>query len=308
MAFVGHGGTGKTSLAEAMLFVAKGINRLGRVDDGNTVLDFDPEETRRHISINTALAPVEWKNHKINVLDTPGYFDFVGDVIAGLTVADSALLVVCASNGGVEVGTEKSWEYLEEANLPRTIFVNKMERENANFKKALGELREHFGPPKIVPIQLPIGDGETFKGIVDLVKMKAFSKDGDELKEADIPPADMEGGEVEEAREEMIEAAAVADDDLMMKYLEGETLSNAEIEQAVKIGTQTGEMVPVLCGSAADTTGIALLLDHLVQGMPSPAERTIAGKDAEGNELIIATDDPQLSALVYKTMADPLCG
>lgn len=233
VAFVGHGGTGKTSLAEAMLFVAKGINRLGRVDDGNTVLDFDPEETRRHISINTALAPVEWKNHKINVLDTPGYFDFVGDVIAGLTVADSALLVVCASNGGVEVGTEKSWEYLEEANLPRTIFVNKMERENANFKKALGELREHFGPPKIVPIQLPIGDGETFKGIVDLVKMKAFSKDGDELKEADIPPADMEG-EVEEAREEMIEAAAVADDDLMMKYLEGETLSNAEIEQAVK--------------------------------------------------------------------------
>ena len=304
VAFVGHGGTGKTSLAEAMLFVAKGINRLGRVDDGNTVLDFDPEETRRHISINTALAPVEWKNHKINVLDTPGYFDFVGDVIAGLTVADSALLVVCASNG-VEVGTEKSWEYLEEANLPRTIFVNKMERENANFKKALGELREHFGP-KIVPIQLPIGDGETFKGIVDLVKMKAFSKDGDELKEADIP-ADMEG-EVEEAREEMIEAAAVADDDLMMKYLEGETLSNAEIEQAVKIGTQTGEMVPVLCGSAADTTGIALLLDHLVQGMPSPAERTIAGKDAEGNELIIATDDPQLSALVYKTMADPYVG
>ncbi len=175
-------------------FVAKGINRLGRVDDGNTVLDFDPEETRRHISINTALAPVEWKNHKINVLDTPGYFDFVGDVIAGLTVADSALLVVCASNGGVEVGTEKSWEYLEEANLPRTIFVNKMERENANFKKALGELREHFGPPKIVPIQLPIGDGETFKGIVDLVKMKAFSKDGDELKEADIPRRHGRGG------------------------------------------------------------------------------------------------------------------
>ena len=215
VALLGHGGAGKTSLAEAMLFVAKGINRLGRVDDGTTVMDFDPEETRRQISINTSLAPVEWKEHKINVLDTPGYFDFVGDVVAALTVADSALMVVCASSG-VEVGTEKGWGYLEEAGLPRTVFVNKMERENANFQKVVDELRDHFGP-KLVPIQLPIGEAETFSGIVDLVKMKAYLKDGSSFKEAPIP-GDMEAV-AEVAREEMIEAASVADDELMMKYL-----------------------------------------------------------------------------------------
>jgi len=304
VALLGHGGAGKTSLAEAMLFVAKGINRLGRVDDGTSIMDFDPEETRRGITINTSLAPVEWKDNKINILDTPGYFDFVGDVIAAVTVADSALLVVCASSG-VEVGTEKAWDQLEEANLPRTIFINKMERENANFSKVIDELRDHFGP-KIVPVQLPIGNGEAFSGIVDLVKMKAFIKDGDQLKEGEIP-ADMMD-EVEQAREEMVEAAAVADDELMLKFLEGEELTDKEIEQAVKLGTQTGEMVPVLCGSASDTIGVPLLLDHLVQCMPSPAERTIAGRDEEGNEVTISTDDGQLSALVYKTMADPYVG
>lgn len=304
VALLGHGGAGKTSLAEAMLFVAKGINRLGRVDDGTSIMDFDPEETRRGITINTSLAPVEWKDNKINILDTPGYFDFVGDVIAAVTVADSALLVVCASSG-VEVGTEKAWDQLEEANLPRTIFINKMERENANFSKVIDELRDHFGP-KIVPVQLPIGNGEAFSGIVDLVKMKAFIKDGDQLKEGEIP-ADMMD-EVEQAREEMVEAAAVADDELMLKFLEGEELTDKEIEQAVKLGTQTGEMVPVLCGSASDTIGVPLLLDHLVQCMPSPAERTIVGRDQEGNEVTISTDDGQLSALVYKTMADPYVG
>lgn len=304
VALLGHGGAGKTSLAEAMLFVAKGINRLGRVDDGTSIMDFDPEETRRGITINTSLAPVEWKDNKINILDTPGYFDFVGDVIAAVTVADSALLVVCASSG-VEVGTEKAWDQLEEANLPRTIFINKMERENANFSKVIDELRDHFGP-KIVPVQLPIGNGEAFSGMVDLVKMKAFIKDGDQLKEGEIP-ADMMD-EVEQAREEMVEAAAVADDELMLKFLEGEELTDKEIEQAVKLGTQTGEMVPVLCGSASDTIGVPLLLDHLVQCMPSPAERTIVGRDEEGNEVTISTDDGELSALVYKTMADPYVG
>jgi elongation factor G len=203
------------------------------------------------------------------------------------------------------VGTEKAWDQLEEANLPRTIFINKMERENANFSKVIDELRDHFGP-KIVPVQLPIGNGEAFSGIVDLVKMKAFIKDGDQLKEGEIP-ADMMD-EVEQAREEMVEAAAVADDELMLKFLEGEELTDKEIEQAVKLGTQTGEMVPVLCGSASDTIGVPLLLDHLVQCMPSPAERTIVGRDEEGNEVTISTDDGQLSALVYKTMADPYVG
>ncbi|HKM42532.1 MAG TPA: elongation factor G [Limnochordia bacterium] len=304
VALVGHGGAGKTSLAEAMLFVAKGINRLGRVDDGTTVMDFEAEETRRQISINTALAPAEWKNHKVNILDTPGYFDFVGDVVAALTVADSSLLVVCASSG-VEVGTEKSWQYLGQVGLPRVVFMNKMDRENANFSRVVAQLRDHFGP-KLVPIQLPIGEAESFSGIVDLVKMKAFVHDGDSFKEVPIP-ADMED-DVEMAREEMIEAASVSDDDLMMKYLEGEPLTDAEIEHAVALGTQTGEMVPILCGSAQTTLGVSALLDHVVQAMPSPANRSITGTDASGNEVTITTEDTELSALVYKTMADPYVG
>ncbi|NLJ80432.1 MAG: elongation factor G [Firmicutes bacterium] len=304
VALVGHGSAGKTSLAEAMLFTAKGINRLGKVDDGNTIMDYDPEEIRRQISINASLAPVEWKEHKINILDTPGYFDFVGDVLAALTVVDSALLVVCASSG-VEVGTEKSWDYLENADLPRTVFVNKMERENANFSKVVEELREHFGP-KLVPIQLPIGEAEDFSGIIDLVKLKAFFKEEGSFKEGPIP-AEL-GDAVEAAREEMIEAASVSDDDLMMKYLEGEELSDDEIEQAVKLGTQTGEMVPILCGSAQSTFGVEFLLDHLVQGMPSPLQRTIAGVNENEEEVLISTTDPNLCALVYKTMADPYVG
>ncbi|MCK9524892.1 MAG: elongation factor G [Limnochordia bacterium] len=304
VALVGHGGAGKTSLAEAMLFVAKGINRLGRVDDGTTVMDFEAEETRRQISINTALAPAEWKNHKVNILDTPGYFDFVGDVVAALTVADAGLLVVCASSG-VEVGSEKGWEYLEQVGLPRAVFMNKMDRENASFSRVVTELRDHFGP-KLVPVQLPIGEAETFSGIVDLVKMKAFAQDGDSFKEIPIP-AEMEG-DVEIAREEMIEAASVADDELMMKYLEGESLTDQEIEQAIGLGTQKGEMVPILCGSAQSTLGISALLDHVCQAMPSPANRTIAGIDADGNEVTITAEDKELSALVYKTMADPYVG
>ena len=304
VALVGHGGAGKTSLAEAMLFVAKGVNRLGKVDDGTTVMDFDPEETRRQISINTSLAPVEWNEHKINILDTPGYFDFVGDVVTALTVADSGIMVVCASSG-VEVGTEKGWEYLEEVGLPRTVFMNKMDRENANFTKVVAELRDHFGP-KLVPIQLPIGEAENFSGLVDLVKMKAYIKDGNSFKEAPIP-ADLEA-EVEVAREEMIEAASVADDDLMMKYLEGEALTDKEVEQAVRLGTQKGDLVPILLGSSQSTFGISFFLDHIVQGTPSPAQRSITGKDASGAEVTITTNDKELSALVYKTMADPYVG
>ncbi len=304
VALVGHGGSGKTSLAEAMLFVAKGINRLGRVDDGTALMDFDPEETRRQISINTSLAPAEWKNHKINILDTPGYFDFVGDVVTALTVADSGLLVVCASSG-VEVGTEKGWEYLEQANLPRAVFMNKLERENASFSRVVAELRDHFGP-RLVPIQLPIGEAESFSGIVDLVKMKAFVKDGDSIKEVPIP-TDMEV-DVEAAREEMIEAASVADDELMMKYLEGESLTDKEVEHAVSLGTQTGELVPILCGSSQSTFGVSELLDYITHILPSPANRTIVGTTSDGSEIKISTDDQQLSALVYKTMADPYVG
>lgn len=300
VALLAHGGAGKTSLAEAMLFAAKATSRLGRVDDGTSVMDYDPEEVRRQISINTSLAPVEWNNHKINVLDTPGYFDFAGDVVAASRVADSALIIACASSG-VEVGTEKAWEYADAEELPRTVFINKMDRENANFDRVVEQLQEFFGP-KVVPVQLPIGSAETFSGVVDLVKMKAFGKDGKEV----AIPGDMADA-VEAARDALMEAVSVADDELMMKYLEGEALTDAEVAEALRIGTQNGDVVPVLCGSSAQGTGISLLLDHLVSCAPSPVGRKITGT-LKGEEVTIGSDNDGLAALVFKTMADPYVG
>lgn len=300
VALMAHGGAGKTSLAEAMLFASKATSRLGRVDDGTSIMDYDPEEVRRQISINTSLAPIEWKNHKVNILDTPGYFDFAGDVVAAARVADSALIVVCASSG-VEVGTEKAWDYADAEQLPRTVFINKMDRENANFDRVVEQLRDFFGP-QVVPVQLPIGSAETFSGIVDLTKMKAFDKTG---KTMDIP-ADMQDA-VEAARDALMEAVSVTDDELMMKYLEGEPLTDDEIVKALRIGTQSGDVIPVLCGSASQNIGIDLLLDHLVGCAPSPVGREVPGT-LKDEEVTVSSSDNALCALVFKTMADPYVG
>ncbi len=300
VALMAHGGAGKTSLAEAMLFASKATSRLGRVDDGTSIMDYDPEEVRRQISINTSLAPIEWKNHKVNVLDTPGYFDFAGDVVAAARVADSALIIACASSG-VEVGTEKAWEYADAEQLPRTVFINKMDRENANFNQVVEQLRDFFGP-QVVPVQLPIGSADTFSGIVDLTKLKAFDKTG---KEIDIP-ADMQDA-VESARDTLMEAVSVTDDELMMKYLEGEPLTDDEIVQALRVGTQSGDVIPVLCGSAAQNIGIDLLLNHLVDCAPSPVGRKAAGT-LKDEEITVSSSDDSLCALVFKTMADPYVG
>ncbi len=300
VALMSHGGAGKTSLAEAMLFTVKATSRLGRVDDGTSILDYDPEEVRRQITINTAIAPIEWSNHKINVLDTPGYFDFVGEVIAAGRVADSALIVVCASSG-VEVGTEKAWEYADAAELPRMIFINKMDRENADFDKVVDQLREFFGP-KVVPVQLPMGNAQDFSGIIDLVKGKAFGKDGKEM----AIPGDLQDA-VDAARDALMEAVSVADDELMMKYLEGEPLTDEEIGEALRLGTKSGDVVPVFCGSAAQGAGINLLLDHIVSCAPSPVERKAEGT-LKGEAITVNTDDAALCAQVFKTMADPYVG
>jgi len=305
VALVSHSGAGKTSLAEAMLFTAKATNRLGKVDDGTSVMDFDSEEIKRQISINLSTAPVEWNGCKINVLDAPGYFDFVGDLIASLRVADGAIIVVCASSG-VEVGTEKVWDYTEESKTPRMIFVNKMERENANFGNVLEQLKSTFGN-KVVAVQLPIGNAENFKGFVDLIQQKAYLWDKNTVTEGAIP-SDMEA-EVEAAREALIEAASVTDDELMMKYLEGESLTNEEIENALATGTKTGEVVPVLCGSATALVGIPQLMDYCIRCIPSPQERKDVGIDTKtNNEVEIAADSNNLCALVYKTLADPYVG
>jgi elongation factor G len=296
IAVIGHGGSGKTSLVEAMLYNAGHTNRLGKVDEGNTVTDFAPEEIKRKISVNTTPAPCEWKDHKINLLDTPGYSDFFGEVIGALRVVDSVLVVVCAVSG-VEVQTEIGWQEATKSNLPKIVFINKLDRENANFDNVLQQLRDTFGG-NIIPVQIPIGSEAQFCGIVDVLTMKAFKYSPGEGKyqEEEVPEDLRETAEA--AREALIEAAAEADDELLMKYLDGETLTEEEINLGLKKGFKERSFVPVLCGSALANIGIKHLLDFLVDVVPSPADL------AEGKDL---AQEP-LAALVFKTMADPYVG
>ncbi len=308
VAVIGHGGSGKTSLVEAMLFATGATKRLGKVEEGNTVTDYDPEEIKRKITINASLAPCEWENHKINIIDTPGYFDFVGEVISALRVADGALVVVDAASG-VEVGTEKVMAHADEYHLPRLAIVNRMDRENANFQKAYQGLREAFGN-RVVPMHLPIGSAENFKGIVDLVKMKALIFEaGGKSHEEEIPSPLT--AEAQELREVLSEAVAANDDDLMMKYLEGEPLTQAEVERGLAKGVADGNVIPVLCGSAAKGLGIVQLLDAIVATVPAPtALPPVRGINPKTKEEISRNIDPKepLSVFVFKTMADPYVG
>ncbi|MDI9463200.1 MAG: elongation factor G [Bacillota bacterium] len=309
VALISHGGAGKTSLAEALLYTAGAINRLGKVDAGTTKTDFDAEEIKRKITINTSLAPVEWKGVKINLLDTPGFFDFIGEVAGALRVADAAIVVVSATSG-VEVGTEKVWSYADENNLPRLVFVNRMDRENANFSKVLAQLQEFFGL-SVVPMQLPLGAEASFKGIIDLVKMKAFtfSEDEKKLTEGEIPADLLEAAE--ENREKLIEAVAESDDDLLLKYLEGEPLTDEEINNGLRSGILVGKIIPVMCGAATLNYGTQPLRDAIVNNLPSPAAagsiKTTKGDGGEETEVKIKADDP-VSAFVFKTFADPFVG
>ncbi|RLC91517.1 MAG: elongation factor G [Chloroflexi bacterium] len=300
---LGHGSSGKTSLAEAMLFASGAINRLGRVEDGTTVADFDEEETRRHISLNLALVPAEWEGCKINVLDTPGYTDFVGEVKSAVRVADLALILVDAM-AGVEVGTELVWNFAEEQGLPRMVVINKMNRENANLDRALEALQEAFGQ-NFVLVQLPVGTEGKFAGVVDLVKMQALM--GPEGKATEIP-ADL-ADRAEEARVQLVEAAAEADDELIMKYLEGEELTEEEIRRGLRAATFNGTVIPVLVTAATANLGTRALLDALVAYAPSPADRgSVTAQGPAGEEQIEPNDLAPLAALVFKTTADPYVG
>ncbi|GAW94228.1 elongation factor G [Calderihabitans maritimus] len=292
---VAHGGAGKTSLTEAMLFNSGAINRLGKVDEGNTTTDFLPEEIKRKVTTNAALAPVEWKDCKINVIDTPGYADFIADVYATLRVVDSLVVVVCAVSG-VEVQTEVVWELAEKRNLPRIAFINKMDRENANFFKVLEAMQSKLAG-NIVPLQLPLGAGEEFKGIIDLVNMKALQYGEDEYQEIDVPEELKD--EAETYREAVIEAAAEGDDELLMKYLEGEELTQEEIRSGLRQGIVEGKIIPVLCGSALKNIGIHSLLDFITAYLPSPIEVQEEEKPLE---------EGPLGVLVFKTLADPYVG
>lgn len=304
VALIGHGRAGKTTLVEAMLFESGAIKRKGKVEEGTTVSDYDDEETQRQISLNAAVAPLEWKGTKINLIDTPGYFDFVGDVHSALKVVEGSISVVCAASG-VEVGTELTWEYADR--LPRICFVNKMDRENADFQKTMAQLNDTFGG-KAVPLTLPIGQAEAFRGIVDLLTMKAYLLSDNEMTEGDIPAELADDSET--AREALIEAAAASDDELTMKYLEDEALTDEEIARGLAAGVRDGSVVPVLCGSAALQAGIARLLDLCVDTLPSPADYSeVEVHDGSGEEILMsAGPDQPTAALVFKTVADPYVG
>ena len=291
VALISHVGSGKTSLIDAALFDSGAVTRQGKVDEGTSVVDYDPDELKRRMSLNVKVLPVEWKDHKINFIDTPGYPDFVGEVQAGLRVADAALVVVTAEKG-VEVGTELTWQYADERALPRIVLVNKLDRENTSFDQALESLRNQFGS-KVVPLQIPIGEQAGFKGVVDLVCQKGYTFEGGNKVQAVPIPTDIRE-RISSYREQLIEGAVESDDAIMEKFLEGEALSDEEILSVVKKGTCTGALIPVLCGSATRNIGVQTLLDAIVSYLPSPLDAVPEDvKDFDNN----------LSLFVFKTAA-----
>jgi elongation factor G len=297
-----HSGAGKTSASEVMLFAAGAIKRLGKVEDGSTTSDYDPDELKRQISISLSLLPLEWKGTKLNIIDTPGYSDFVGEVRAAMRVSEGAVIMVCAASG-VEVGTEQVWGYCEQGNLPRLIFINKMDRENADFNKTVGQIQDRFGA-KCLPLQLPIGAQNSFEGIVDLLAMKAYS--GADAKEAEVPAAlQSQAGSF---REKLIEAIAEFDDKLIEKYLEGQELSQEEIGGGLRQAILAGKMVPILTGSALKNIGIGMLMDAIHGYLPSAKEGKVVTLSDSKEQTSEPSADSPLAALVFKTSADPYVG
>ncbi len=298
-----HSGAGKTILCEAFLHTTGATTRMGRIEDGTTVSDFDEEEVRRTISLSTSVVPVEYRDVKINLLDTPGYTDFVGEVISAMRVADGAILLVDAVNG-LEVGTEITWDYCSKFNLPRFLLINKMDRDNANFQKALKSV-EDFSDVRLIPIQLPWGEKQDFKGVIDLLSMKAYKAQG---KTAEEIPAEYKD-EAEEARMKLVEAAAEGDDTLLEKYLDSGSLTEEEVIRGLALIVQAGGFVPVVVAAATTEIGIIRLLDAIVDIMPSPlaaAKPVAQGKG--GEEILEARDNGPLAIYVWKTTADPFVG
>ncbi len=305
VALVGHGGSGKTTLAEALLFKAGVINRMGRVEDGTTVCDFDPEEQRRGLSLSLALAPFEWSNHKLNIIDTPGYADFVGDVYAALRAADCAVFVV-SSVEGVEVQTEAIWKIAAQVGLPRMVFINKLDRDNSSFERTLEQLRERFGAG-IAPLELPIGQEAAFRGIADLLTDRAFLYDGGTATETDIPD-DLQELE-HQVHDNLVEGIVVADDDLLERFLVDDIPSAEELSRALAKGVAEATVFPVVCGSATTGIGIDRLADLLCEIGPAPVDRPPIEVTA-GSTTVDVKCDPEGDplAFVFKTIADPYVG
>ena len=299
-----HSGAGKTSLSEAMLFNAGHLTRLGKVEDGNTTSDYEPEEVRRGGSVQLSLLPYEWNDTKVNLIDTPGYADFIGEVIAALKVADSALLVICAASG-IEVGTELMWAEVTGQGLPTMILLNKMDRENASFNGVLEALKDRFSR-KCVAIQLPIGAESDFRGVIDLISMKAKGPDGQDMN----IPGEL-ADQAQELREALAETIAESDDELTMKFLEGEELTEEELLNGLAEGVKTGSIVPVVAASALTNSGVQGVMDSISAYMPSPnANGGVEARDLVSDETITLDGDQSgpLAASVFKTSADPFVG
>ena len=304
---VGHGGSGKTTLLKAMLFASGAITRMGTVEDGNTVSDHDPDEQRKNISVSLTMAPIEWDGVKINVLDAPGYADFIGDTRSAIRAVDAVIVVVSAIDG-VEVQTEAAWELAVEAGLPRAIFVNKLDRERSDFQATLDQLVSSFGN-QVAPFELPIGEEHDFRGIADLLHEKAdLYPSGPKAEESEWPEEIHQMADP--AREKLIEAVAESDDALIEEYLEEGTLPEEHIVSGAKLGFTNARLAPVIVGSAAKAIGIDRLLDLIVEEFPSPLDRapmTVVGKDGDQAERASDTAAP-LAAFVFKTLSDPFVG
>jgi elongation factor G len=310
VALIAHVGSGKTSIAEAMLFTGKATTRLCKVDDGSSNMDFEPEEIKRKITISTAIHHCDWKKHVVNIIDTPGDDNFLSDTRSALQAADG-LIVVIDATAGVKVGTEKVWAFANEQKLPRMIFVNKMDRERANFSGVVEEVAKTF-QVKATPVLVPIGAEDKFQGLVDLIKMKGYlyTKDGSGKFEEGPVPADMEEP-ARDWREKMIENIVEANDALMEKYLEGQELTPQEVEETFVTAVKSGVLVPVLCGAATLNLGVPHLMNLIIQAMPSPLERTpLQATKLRSDEAIRREPSPDapFSALVFKTVADPFAG
>ena len=306
VALVSHGGAGKTMLAEAFLHATGAITRLGKVEDGTTVSDFDDEEQRRKISIYSSVIPIEHRDHKINIIDAPGYTDFVGEMISAMSVADGVIILIDAVSG-IEVGTEMAWRYADEFNLPRFIVINKLDRDTADYQKVRAEIEEFVVAhgKRTVNVHLPIGEKQDFKGVVDIIGMKAYLGDGKQT--ADIPDDMKEAAKA--THFEMVEDAAEGDDELMEKYLEKGSLTDEEMVRGLDVVVDTGEFVPVFCAAGGHEIGIIALLNDIIDLLPAPAhgpKRVAQGKD--GEEELKPLDSEPLAAYVWKTTADPFVG
>jgi elongation factor G len=306
---IGHSSSGKTALSEALLYCTKTIDRLGKIEEGTTVSDYDVEEKKRGISLSTSVIPLECNDKKINLVDMPGYFDFIGEEIQGIRAVDVAMIVVCGA-AGIQVGTEKAWEYCNKAKLPRAFYINKVDRENSNYDQVLMNLKDKFGIT-VVPIQYPIGKESDFNGVIDIIKRKAhiYDKKSKKVEITDIPIELLD--KVEECKQMIMEAVAETDEELLDKYFSEGELSDEEVYKGLIKGCTTGDIAPVMCGSSLEVMGMDLLIEDIIECFPSPDKITVSSlQNLNDNnyEKVRITDNAPFSAFIFKTIADPFVG